>query len=73
MEKVRELYMHIYGDTLKKIILDLDNQLDDSEDNQTSRKEIIFLKESILIALDIYKNYYVSTEEITNLIRKYGI
>jgi len=72
MENIRKLYMNVYGGTLKKIIEDINDQIDDSyDDDDFDESQRTFLTESIKIAIEIYKDYYIVTDEIKKLAKKY--
>jgi len=72
MEDIRNLYMNVYGDTLRKIIENLDTQLRMYEvDPVFSEDELKFLKDSILIACEIYTEYN-TTSEIYEIMIKYS-
>jgi len=63
MEDIRNLYMNIYGNTLRSIIEDLDAQLILHENSRVyNDKELKFMKDSILIACEIYNEYNHSND-----------
>ena len=65
LKEVRNLFMNIYGGTLKKIILDLDSQLEDECENRD------FIKKTIIIAIDVYSEYYYVPDNLLKIFKKY--
>lgn len=64
LDGVRMLLMNTYGHTTASIIKDFIKQIKDEESDPGAyrEKDILFMIESLKIAIDIHKEYFVSAD-----------